>query len=259
MAKFRCPRCGAVVEGLHDRCPRCNVLFRYRREDVELLTPYKAPEVQTPERIIVVPSASPVMVTPPAPAPVPAPVPEPEPEPVKMPEPEPEPAPVVEEELPAVEEAPTEEIYDDETKVCYYTDREIRSMKTKAVWSLILGLLSFLSMLFLAPFSFIGNLLGIIFGAIAISLAKKAKPIASGKAKTGKVFGTLGLIFSIVLLVLKVLFVILMLCLGGTALLGVGGFFAYYLIQAGGDFNLAINNLLDWINATFGTQLLALL
>ena len=37
MAKFRCPRCGAIFEGKPDRCPRCNVLFKFEEGE-------KAPE-----------------------------------------------------------------------------------------------------------------------------------------------------------------------------------------------------------------------
>ena len=44
MAKFRCPRCGAIFEGKPDRCPRCNVLFKFNEEDRE------APEYAYPER-----------------------------------------------------------------------------------------------------------------------------------------------------------------------------------------------------------------
>lgn len=33
MAKYRCPRCGAIFEGKTDRCPRCNVLFKFNKED----------------------------------------------------------------------------------------------------------------------------------------------------------------------------------------------------------------------------------
>lgn len=44
MAKFRCPRCGAIFEGKTDRCPRCNVLFKFNEEDCE------APEYAYPER-----------------------------------------------------------------------------------------------------------------------------------------------------------------------------------------------------------------
>lgn len=33
MAKFRCPRCGAIFEGKTDRCPRCNVLFKFNKDD----------------------------------------------------------------------------------------------------------------------------------------------------------------------------------------------------------------------------------
>ena len=44
MAKFRCPRCGAIFEGKTDRCPRCNVLFKFNEEDSN------APEYAYPER-----------------------------------------------------------------------------------------------------------------------------------------------------------------------------------------------------------------
>ena len=44
MAKFRCPRCGAIFEGKTDRCPRCNVLFRFKEEDSD------APVYAYPER-----------------------------------------------------------------------------------------------------------------------------------------------------------------------------------------------------------------
>lgn len=43
MAKFRCPRCGAIFEGKPDRCPRCNVLFRFKEEE-------GGPEYAYPER-----------------------------------------------------------------------------------------------------------------------------------------------------------------------------------------------------------------
>lgn len=35
MAKYRCPRCGAIFEGKTDRCPRCNVLFKFNGDDAE--------------------------------------------------------------------------------------------------------------------------------------------------------------------------------------------------------------------------------
>ena len=44
MAKFRCPRCGAIFEGKTDRCPRCNVLFKFNKEDEN------APEYAIAER-----------------------------------------------------------------------------------------------------------------------------------------------------------------------------------------------------------------
>ena len=181
MEVFRCPRCGAVVEGLHDRCPRCNVLFKYRKEDVGLLTPYKAQPVEQPERI----------VEQPAPEPLP-------PEPVKQ-------EPVVVEEPKQPEPQPEPEPEPDYTA----------NNKAKSA-SLVFGILGFLFALI-----FNWNLLAIIFGSVAISKAKKAKPV---KATGGKVFGILALILGIIGLLLVIAFIAL-LVLGG---IGVG---VYFLIM----------------------------
>ena len=160
MEKFRCPRCGAVVEGLHDRCPRCRVLFKYRKEDIELLTPYKAPESAEPERIEVKPQ--------------PEPLPEDKkeeilpPEPVKeepKPEPEPEPEPD-------------------------YTPNK----KAKSA-SFIFGLVGLLLGWFLGY-----HLIQTIFGAVALGKAKKAKPIkATGGKVLGiidLILGIMGLLWT---------------------------------------------------------------
>ena len=176
MARFRCPRCGAVVEGLHDRCPRCNVLFKYRKEDIDLLEPYKAPAVEQPEVIEEKPA------------------PEPLPEPVKE-----EPAPVVQEPAPAPEPI----IIDN-------------SAQYKAKYSASLfGILGFVFILVNG-----WNIIGIIFGAIALGRAKKAKPI---KAKAGKVFGILDLILGVLGLLLAIALITLLVLAG----LGVAGYFIY--------------------------------
>ena len=175
MARFRCPRCGAVVEGLHDRCPRCNVLFKYRKEDVDLLTPYKAPAVEQPERI----------EEKPAPEPLP-------PEPVKE---EPTPAPVVEE----VKEEPVD-----------YTPN--KKAKTS---SLVFGIIG---LVFALIFNW--NILAIIFGGVACSKAKKAKPF---KATGGKVLGIIDIILGIIGLLITLALITLIVL----AALSVGGYFIY--------------------------------
>lgn len=171
MARFRCPRCGAVVEGLHDRCPRCNVLFKYRKEDVELLTPYKAQPVEQPERI----------VEQPAPEPLP-------PEPVKQ-----EPVVVEEPKQPEPQPEPKPEPVPDYTK----------NNKAKSA-SLVFGILGFLF-----TFLFNWNLLAIIFGSVALGKAKKAKPIKATGGKVfgilALVFGIIGLLVTIAIIALIVL------------------------------------------------------
>ena len=174
MAKFRCPRCGAVVEGLHDRCPRCKVLFKYRKEDVELLTPYQAQEVAAPERL---------------PEPVPAPVEEPAPE-VK-----PE---VVQEEpkaLPAVIEP---------AKPVGPTPEEIKAKKKKGTTALVFGIIGFL---FSGVLTWI---IGMVFSILAMVKAKQAKPFGGGKAKAGKGLGIAGLVFSILSIGFAVLLAIVL-------------------------------------------------
>lgn len=178
MAKFRCPRCGAIFEGKTDRCPRCNVLFKYRKEDIDLLTPYKAQPVEQPERI----------VEQPAPEPLP-------PEPVKQ-----EPVVVEEEKQPEPEPEP-------EPKPDYTKNNKAKSA------SLVFGILGFIF-----AFVFNWNILGIIFGSVALSKAKKAKPV---KATAGKVFGVLALIFGIIGLLVTLAFIALIV-LGG---IGVGVYF----------------------------------
>ncbi len=65
------------------------------------------------------------------------------------------------------------------------------------------------------------GILGIIFGAIAISNAKKYAAanggVLDGKAKTGKILGTLGLVFGIISLVVIVIASIVT-AVGGAAL-----------------------------------------
>ncbi len=169
MARFRCPRCGAVVEGLHDRCPRCNVLFKYRKEDVDLLTPYKAQPVEQPERIIEQPAPEPL---PPAPAPAP----EPEPQP------EPEAAPV------EVKEEPV----------------DLTPNKKAKSSALVFGILGFVF-----TFLFNWNILGIIFGGVACGKAKKAKPLKATGGKVfgiiDIILGIIGLLFTLVVITLLVL------------------------------------------------------
>ena len=169
MARFRCPRCGAVVEGLHDRCPRCNVLFKYRKEDVDLLTPYKAPAVEQPERI----------EEKPAPEPLP-----------------PEPAPVVEEPAPApVQEEP---VVEEEKPVDLTPNNKAKTA------SLVFGILSFVF-----AFIFNWNILAIIFGGVAIGKAKKAKPVKATAGKVfgiiGLILGIIGLIFTLFVITIGVL------------------------------------------------------
>ena len=169
MARFRCPRCGAVVEGLHDRCPRCNVLFKYRKEDVDLLTPYKAPAVEQPERI----------EEKPAPEPLP-----------------PEPAPVVEEPAPApVQEEP---VVEKEQPVDLTPNNKAKTA------SLVFGILSFVF-----AFIFNWNILAIIFGGVAIGKAKKAKPVKATAGKVfgiiGLILGIIGLIFTLFVITIGVL------------------------------------------------------
>ncbi len=169
MARFRCPRCGTVVEGLHDRCPRCNVLFKYRKEDVDLLTPYKAPAVEQPERI----------EEKPAPEPLP-----------------PEPAPVVEEPAPApVQEEP---VVEKEQPVDLTPNNKAKTA------SLVFGILSFVF-----AFIFNWNILAIIFGGVALGRAKKAKPVKATAGKVfgiiGLILGILGLIFTLFVITIGVL------------------------------------------------------
>ena len=63
---------------------------------------------------------------------------------------------------------------------------------------------------------------GIIFGAIAISNAKKFAAanggVLDGKAKTGKILGTLGLVFGIIALVVYVIYAIVGAIYGGAVL-----------------------------------------
>ena len=174
MPRFRCPRCGAVVEGLHDRCPRCNVLFKYRKEDVDLLTPYKAPAVEQPEKIEEKPAQEPLPQ---------------EPE-VK------EEAPVVEEPAPAP--APVEEKPE---PIDYKAKNKAKSA------SLVFGILGFVF-----TFLFNWNILGIIFGAVACGKAKKAKPVKATAGKVfgiiGIILGIIGILLTIAFIVLLVVAVI---------------------------------------------------
>ncbi len=158
MAKFRCPRCGAVVEGLHDRCPRCKVLFKYRKEDIDLLTPYKSQGPEVPELIEEKKVEEPL-----PPVQEPAPVEEKQPEPIK-------------EEPVVVEEKQPEPVVD-------YSKNK-KAKKTSLVFG-ILGLVFDL---------LISSLIGLIFGIVALAQAKKAKPI---KASGGKALGIIDLILGI--------------------------------------------------------------
>ena len=172
MAKFRCPRCGAVVEGIHDRCPRCKVLFKYRKEDVEQLTVYQPQEVSVPERI-------------PEPVPAPAPV-------VEEPAPEVKPEVAEEKMYPAVIEEPKP------VKVGP-SKEEIEKMKKKGTAALVFGIIGFL---FSGVLTWI---IGLIFSILAINNAKKSKPYGGGKATAGKGLGIAGLVFSIISIILAVL------------------------------------------------------
>ena len=66
------------------------------------------------------------------------------------------------------------------------------------------------------------GILGIIFGAIATSNAKKFAAanggVLDGKAKTGKILGTLGLVFGIISLVGIVIYAIVFAIYGGAVL-----------------------------------------
>ena len=170
MPRFRCPRCGAVVEGLHDRCPRCNVLFKYRKEDIDLLTPYKAPAVEQPEKI----------EEQPAPEPLP-------PEPVQ--------------EEPVVEEAPKEEPAPAPVEEKPIDLTPNKKAKTS---SLVFGIIGFVF-----TFVFNWNILAIIFGGIACGKAKKAKPVKATAGKVfgiiDIVLGILGILFTLLIITLLVL------------------------------------------------------
>ena len=73
------------------------------------------------------------------------------------------------------------------------------------------------------------GLLGIIFGAIALGNAKKYAAenngVVDGKAKVGKILGTLGLVFGIIALVAYVIYFIVMIVamIGGGAAAAMGG------------------------------------
>ena len=169
MARFRCPRCGAIVEGVHDRCPRCKVLFKYRKEDVEELTPFKAPEVAAPEKL-----------------------------------PEPEPQPVVEEAAevkPEVIEAPLPPAVIEQPKPQGPSKEEIAKKSKKGTASLIFGILGFV---FSGLLTWI---LGLIFSIVGMVQASKSKPYGGKKATVGKVFGIIGLIFSILSALLALLII----------------------------------------------------
>lgn len=168
MAKFRCPRCGAVVEGLHDRCPRCKVLFKYRKEDIDLLTPYKSQGPEVPERIEERKVEEPLPVQEAAPVQEPAPV----VEEVKS-----EPAPVVEKPAPD-----------------YSKNKKARTAATVfGVVGLVMNL-------------FISTLLGLIFGIVALAQAKKAKPIKATAGKilgiVDLVLGILGILWTLFIMFL---------------------------------------------------------
>ena len=228
MPKFRCPRCGAIVEGLHDRCPRCNVLFKYRKEDMDLLTPYRAPVVEQPERI----------EEKPAPEPLPEPVPEPAP---VVEEPAPEPEPVVEE-----PSGPSQE----------ELEKLAKSARKFAVLGFVFALLHTLwyiaglipildvfvlltDILFLGfplLLSFIFGLLGFIFSVKAIKLAKKLKEYKGLKTKKG--LAVVALVLSILFFWIPLVLGIILICLlvvGGVIGAGVWAFITYGLpyIQEG--------------------------
>ena len=173
MARFRCPRCGAVVEGLHDRCPRCNVMFKYRKEDIDLLTPYKAPAVEQPERI----------EEKPAPEPLPQ-------------EPEVKEEPVVQE----VKEEPVQAPVEEEKPAPIDWEKKKKAKSSSLVFG-ILGLV------FTLLFNW--NILAIIFGGIACGNAKKAKPLKAGAGKAlgiiDIILGILGLLFTLAVITLLVL------------------------------------------------------
>lgn len=245
MPKFRCPRCGAIVEGLHDRCPRCNVLFKYRKEDMDLLTPYKAPVVEEPERIDEKPAEEPL----PSPAPEAASV-----EEIKAEEPAKE-EPVVEETAePAKIMVPARIENKKAKKGKKELTPEQRMKAAKGAFKF--GLLGFIFALLhtlwyvmgwipIANFfvlvidvvflgfpillSFVFGLLGFIFSVIALSKAKKGKGYKGSKG--GKVFGIIGLVLSILFFFIPIIVSIVMIVLGiGVGILAViGGIVAYLL------------------------------
>ena len=255
MPKFRCPRCGAIVEGLHDRCPRCNVLFKYRKEDMDLLTPYKAPVVEQPEKIEERPA------------------PEPLPEPVAVEEVKAEPAPVVEEPAPAPVEEKSEVMVVEESKPLSTPKKGKKEKKVltpeekeKAGKSAFkFGLAGFILAL-LATFYFYGFglinilpiigwvvafpcfimfLLGLIFCGKAIGKAKKSKGYP--KSKGGKIFGVLGLVLSIlgmIALVVRIFVVFLV------TIVGIGIAVGAYLDLSG--------LLEEWLNAATAISLILL-
>ena len=170
MARFRCPRCGAVVEGLHDRCPRCNVMFKYRKEDIDLLTPYKAPAVEQPERI--------------------------EEKPAEEPLPQ---EPEVKEEASEVKEEPIQApaVVEEKPAIDWGKKKKARSA------ALIFGILG---LVFTLVFNF--NILAIIFGGVACGNAKKAKPVKAGGGKAlgiiDIILGIIGLLLTIAFITLLV-------------------------------------------------------
>ena len=97
------------------------------------------------------------------------------------------------------------------------TPEEIEAKQKKAALAaFILGLVAWLLS------GWFGGLVGIICGAIAIGKAKKAKGL---EAKPGKIFRIVGLILGILGLVFGILTIIemvILVCLGGLAALGVG-------------------------------------
>ena len=190
MARFRCPRCGAVVEGLHDRCPRCKVLFKYRKEDIDLLTPYKSQGPEVPELIEEKKVEEPL-----------PPVQEPAPEPAPVEEPAPQ---------EEVKEEPEVEMVE-KTEVVKRID--LKPMKKAKTRAFVFGLLGFFFCWVLS------GILGIVFGAVALGQAKKAKPL---KATGGKAWGIIDIILGILILLGTIAFVLFLI-----AALATGGVLAW--------------------------------
>ncbi|MBQ3847681.1 MAG: zinc-ribbon domain-containing protein [Clostridia bacterium] len=59
------------------------------------------------------------------------------------------------------------------------------------------------------------GILGIIFGAIAISKAKQAGDAIDGKGKAGKILGTIGLVIGIIMTVVWIIYAIVFAVVGG--------------------------------------------